>query len=87
MGVSRDHAQEFQSLLSQTIFLLPSFGLNDGCVPEHGLCGCLQSVGGSFGSAVLAGHQDAIDWSDTELRLRLSCSQGSHFFFFLAVSV
>lgn len=40
---------------------------------------------GSFGPAILAGHQDAGDWSDTELRLRLSCSvvstKGSHFFF------
>lgn len=89
MGVSRDYAQESQSLLSQTISLLPSFGLNDGCVPEHGLRGYLRLVDGSFGSAILAGHQDAGDWSDAELRLRLSCSvvstQGSHFFFSLSV--
>lgn len=43
-------------------------------------------VDSSFGSAISAGHQDAGDWSDAELRLRLSSSvvstQGSHFFFF-----
>lgn len=37
--------QEFQSLLSSDHSLLPFFGLCDGFVPEHGLCGGLQLNG------------------------------------------
>lgn len=44
------------------------FGFCNGCAPDHGLCGCLQLNGWFFRSAILVGHQDAGDWSDTEIR-------------------